>query len=92
MSLLALAFSIALNLTCKNIILGSYENPHYAINNCILQGKYYIHKQKCNTSPIFFDRFKVILKRHILLEKAVLLKNKKEIQFNDRWGTLLNIL
>ena len=68
-------------------MLGSYENSHYAINNCILQGKYYIHKQKCNTSPILFDIFKVILKRHILLEKAAVLKNKKrEIHFNDRWG------
>ena len=50
-------------------------------------GKYYIHKQKCNKSLIHFDCFRTMLKNNILIEKAILIKNKKKVQF---WDSISN--
>ena len=47
-----------ISLSAKIIILGFYWTKcKYSLNNCILQARYFIHKQLCNKQHASFDGF-----------------------------------
>ena len=69
----------------KDVILGLYVQSNYALNNCILVAKHFIHKIKCNKGLIYFRIFIGQLKQHIAIEEYTLLKNKNEHIFKERW-------
>jgi hypothetical protein len=86
-------FSCTLHLSDKDIILGNFvQQTDYALNNIILNAKYYIHIQKCKKKIISFRCFQAILRNKIKEEAFILIKNKKGHTFYERWGKIIESL
>ena len=75
-----------------HIILGFYNLDNYALNYCILLGKYFIHITKCQNGNVIFKNFISLLKGKIEMEKNIMTRNKKLPLFNNRWHFVGNNL
>ena len=75
------------------IIFGYYESPSkYTINNCLLQAKYYIHKELCKNQNITFAGYLNYLKYKIEVEQHILNTQGKQGIFRKRWSDILSAL
>ena len=78
-----------LKLTCKDIILGYMgKNNNVALNYIILQGKWYIAKQKYIGKLVDFYMFLIELKYKLKIERYISASNNKTKLFNSKYGML----
>ena len=57
-------------------------------NNCILQGKYYIHARACQELNIQFTNFLPYLTHKVKTERQVRYNQSKQNLFTKQWGLI----
>ena len=78
-------------LSAETILFGIYSTKsQYALNNCILQAKYFIHKQLCNKQQVTFRSFLSYLKFKISTELYILCSKGKYELFKKRWSVIFH--
>ena len=76
-------------LSSSDIIFGLYKSKHmYALNNCILQGKYYIHARACQEFNLQFTNFLPYLTHKVKTERQVRYNQSKQNLFTKQWGLI----
>ena len=79
-----------ITLSSSDIIFGLYKRKKlYALNNCILQAKYFIHVQACKQNAILLINFLSYLKYKIQVERQVLYNQSKQELFTKHWGCII---
>jgi len=77
------------NITMKNVILGSVDIDTEKYNFLFLHGKKYIYDMRCNQSPVLFQNFVRKLKYISKAEKAIANTNTRLNAWNMRWGSIV---
>jgi len=77
-------------MSCNLVMLGAYYANCYALNNCLLQAKFFIHKCKLGNTPICFANFCKFLKMKVEIEKHILFVKRKWSLFESRWEKILD--
>jgi hypothetical protein len=81
-----------INFTVEDVLVGILTNKNDTINACLLLAKWHIYKSKLNQSNPFFYKFLCELKYYINIEKSILYKNNKIVEYFERWGKVENFL
>ena len=71
----------------KHIIFGLYHDNHHfrTLNYVILLGKWFIRKQLYLDRPVNLNRYFVVLKQHLDIEKMILAGKGQGILFDSNW-------
>ena len=75
----------------ETVLFGFYLHQNrYTLNNCILQAKYFIHKEMCKKNEVSFTIFLAFLKYKISVEQHILYSQAKQVLFDNRWSDILH--